>query len=113
MPLRVRSLVGMIPLFAVEVLEGDVISKMPGFQKRMDWFLKNRPDLARHITYMKPAHATVFLNGVLLHNHKELMGPTVHRELAKYVAQPAAMTTAAFIPFLLATSTAPARPRRP
>jgi hypothetical protein len=38
---------------------------------------------------VKPAYATVFLNGVLLHNHKELMGPTVHRELAKYVAQPA------------------------
>ena len=38
---------------------------------------------------VKPAYATVFLNGVLLHNHKELMGPTVHRALAKYVAQPA------------------------
>jgi hypothetical protein len=38
---------------------------------------------------LKPAYATVFLNGVLLHNHKELMGPTVHRELAKYAAQPA------------------------
>ena len=37
---------------------------------------------------VKPAYATVFLNGVLLHNHKELMGPTVHRQLAKYVAQP-------------------------
>lgn len=36
-----------------------------------------------------PAYATVFLNGVLLHNRKELMGPTVHRELAKYAAQPA------------------------
>jgi hypothetical protein len=38
---------------------------------------------------VKPAYATVFLNGVLLHNHKELMGPTVHRELAKYAPQPA------------------------
>lgn len=38
---------------------------------------------------MKPAYATVFLNGVLLHSHKELMGPTVHRQLAKYAAQPA------------------------
>jgi hypothetical protein len=36
-----------------------------------------------------PPLATVFLNGVLLHNHKALMGPTVHRALAKYVAQPA------------------------
>jgi hypothetical protein len=35
-----------------------------------------------------PAYITVFLNGVLLHNRKELMGPTVHRALAKYTAQP-------------------------
>jgi hypothetical protein len=54
-PLRVRSLVGMIPLLAVEVLEGSAIDKMPGFRKRMDWFLKNRKDLARHISYMKPS----------------------------------------------------------
>jgi hypothetical protein len=38
---------------------------------------------------VKPAYATVFLNGVLLHNHKELMGSTVHRALAKYKDQPA------------------------
>jgi hypothetical protein len=37
----------------------------------------------------KPAYLTVFLNGVLLHNRKEVMGPTVHRALAKYVPQPA------------------------
>jgi hypothetical protein len=38
---------------------------------------------------VKPAFMTVFLNGVLLHNRKELMGPTVHRALARYVPQPA------------------------
>lgn len=38
---------------------------------------------------VKPAYLTVFLNGVLLHNHKEVMGPTVHRQLATYVPQPA------------------------
>ena len=38
---------------------------------------------------VKPAYATVFLNGVLLHNHKELMGPTLHRQLAHYAPQPA------------------------
>ena len=36
----------------------------------------------------KPAYLTVFLNGVLLHAHKEVMGPTVHRALAKYSPQP-------------------------
>jgi hypothetical protein len=38
---------------------------------------------------LKPAYMTVFLNGVLLHNRKELMGPTVHRQLARYAPQPA------------------------
>ena len=33
---------------------------------------------------VKPAYLTVFLNGVLLHHRKELMGPTVHRALANY-----------------------------
>jgi hypothetical protein len=40
-----------IPLFAVEVLEERTIQRLPGFRKRMEWFLKNRPDLARHIAY--------------------------------------------------------------
>ncbi|MBI3319422.1 MAG: glucosidase, partial [Candidatus Omnitrophica bacterium] len=52
LPLRVRSMVGIIPLFAVEVLEDDVLAAMPGFQKRMSWFLEHRADLARHISYM-------------------------------------------------------------
>jgi hypothetical protein len=37
---------------------------------------------------LKPAYLTVFLNGILMHNHKELLGPTVHRAAAKYYAQP-------------------------
>jgi hypothetical protein len=38
---------------------------------------------------LKPAVITVFFNGVLVQNHKEAMGPTVHRQVARYVAQPA------------------------
>jgi hypothetical protein len=53
-PLRVRSIVGLIPMLAVEPLEQKLIDRLPGFKKRMEWFLKNRPDLARHITYMEP-----------------------------------------------------------
>jgi hypothetical protein len=52
-PLRVRSLVGLIPLIAVEILEKDTIAKLPGFKKRMEWFLENRKDLARHIGYLE------------------------------------------------------------
>ena len=51
-PLKVRSMVGLIPLFAVEILEEDVIRRLPGFRRRMQWFLDNRPDLARNISYM-------------------------------------------------------------
>jgi hypothetical protein len=55
-PLGVRSIVGIIPLFAVEVLEEEVIERLPGFRKRMEWFLKHRPDLARHVTYCEKSH---------------------------------------------------------
>ena len=48
-PLRVRSLVGLIPLLAVYVLEPGVISKLPDFRRRMSWFLGNRPELARNV----------------------------------------------------------------
>ena len=48
-PLRVRSMVGLIPLFAVETLEPDVVDRLPGFKRRMQWFLDNRPELANHV----------------------------------------------------------------
>jgi hypothetical protein len=51
--LKIRSIVGLIPLFACEVLEHDVIEKLPGFKKRMMWFLKHRPDLARYVSYVE------------------------------------------------------------
>ena len=45
--LRIRSMVGLIPLFAVETLEPELLEKLPGFSKRLEWFLNHRPDLAR------------------------------------------------------------------
>lgn len=51
-PIRTRSLVGIIPLLAVEVLDQRVIDRLPGFKRRMEWFLKNRPDLAQHVSCM-------------------------------------------------------------
>ena len=49
-PLRVRSLVGLLPLIAVEVLEDDVIDRLPAFRRRMRWFLENRRDLAGRVS---------------------------------------------------------------
>jgi glycogen debranching enzyme len=54
-PLRARSMVGLIPLLAVEVLEQDLIKSLPGFRKRMRWFLENRPELGRQVSYMERA----------------------------------------------------------
>ena len=45
-PLRVRSMVGLIPLFAVEVIDCELLDSLPDFAARLDWFLKYRPDLA-------------------------------------------------------------------
>jgi Glycosyl hydrolase family 63 C-terminal domain len=50
-PLRIRSLVGIMPLIAVEVLDEHIVRKLPGFQKRMEWFLSHRTDLAQHVSY--------------------------------------------------------------
>jgi hypothetical protein len=50
-PVRARSMVGLVTLFAAEVLEDEVLEKLPGFRQRMDWFLKYRPDLGNQIAY--------------------------------------------------------------
>jgi hypothetical protein len=44
--LKVRSMVGLIPLFAVETLEPELLEKVPDFKRRLEWFLNYRPDLA-------------------------------------------------------------------
>ncbi len=51
--LKVRSLVGLIPLLGVNVLEPETIKNLPGFEKRLEWFIKNRPDLKKNIACME------------------------------------------------------------
>jgi hypothetical protein len=53
-PLKIRSLVGLMPLIAVEVLEEQQYAHLEGFKKRMEWFLQNRQDVARQIACMHP-----------------------------------------------------------
>ncbi len=48
--LKVRSLVGLIPLFAVEIIDEDMLKKHPVFAQRMQWFLDNRPALAKLVS---------------------------------------------------------------
>lgn len=52
-PLKIRSMVGIIPLFTVDVLYERVINQLPGFRKRMNWFLEHRQDLPEFMTYME------------------------------------------------------------
>jgi hypothetical protein len=49
--LRIRSMVGLIPLFAVETLEPELLEKLPGFRRRLEWFLMHRPDLASLVSH--------------------------------------------------------------
>jgi hypothetical protein len=52
-PMRVRSMVGHTPLFAVSTLEPDTLERFPAFWRRARWFLKNRPELAQHCPMME------------------------------------------------------------
>lgn len=53
MPMKIRSLVGLIPLIAVVVLRDEVLAKLPDFRRRMEWFLTHRKDLAKDISMMR------------------------------------------------------------
>jgi hypothetical protein len=57
-PLRVRSMVGLIPLYAVETLEPDIVDQLPGFKRRMQWFIDNKPELREHICEVETPQGT-------------------------------------------------------
>ncbi len=50
-PLRVRSMVGLIPLFAVETIEPETLERLPNFARRMEWFLQHKPALAQLVSH--------------------------------------------------------------
>jgi hypothetical protein len=52
-PLKVRSLVGLIPLCSNVILYDSVIEKLPGFKNRMNWFLANKPHMSKYMTYLE------------------------------------------------------------
>ena len=51
--LKVRSMVGLVPLFAVEILDPETLKALPNFKRRMEWFINNRPDLQKNIASME------------------------------------------------------------
>lgn len=95
-PLRTRSLVGLLPIIAVELLDEGRIAKLQGFKKRMDWFLQHRADLAHHVSYcvkggthghrllaIPSRERLERLLGYLL-DEKEFLSPFGIRSLSKY-----------------------------
>lgn len=94
--LKVRSMVGLIPLFAVEVLDEEIFQQMPEFTARLDWFLQNRPDLAnlisrwgdrgknqRHLLSLLRGHRMKCLLKRML-DEKEFLSPYGVRALSRY-----------------------------
>ena len=49
-PLKIRSMVGLIPLFAVTTIEPHLLEQVPQFKLHLEWFLEHRPDLARLVS---------------------------------------------------------------
>jgi len=95
-PLRVRSMVGLIPLFAAEVLEPGLFEQLPGFSRRLRWFLEHRPDLAslvsrwqetavgeRHLLSLLRGHRMKKLLARLL-DETEFLSPYGVRALSRY-----------------------------
>ena len=52
-PMKIRSMVGLIPLFAVETLEPELLARLPGFKRRLEWFIDHRPDLIGNVACMR------------------------------------------------------------
>lgn len=57
-PIRIRSMVGLVPLFAAEVMDAEILDKLPGFRRRFQWFLQNRPEMAADTESMRGADGT-------------------------------------------------------
>ena len=96
LPLRTRSLVGLLPIIAVELLDEGRIALLPGFKKRMDWFLQHRSDLAQHVSYCEsggthghrllaiPSRERLQRLLSYLLDEKEFLSPFGIRSLSKY-----------------------------
>ncbi len=52
-PLKLRSMVGLLPLLAVETLDSSVMKKLPGFSRRLEWFVEHRPDMTANVACMQ------------------------------------------------------------
>jgi hypothetical protein len=94
--LKIRSMVGLIPLAAVEVLDHDLLDRLPDFKRRVEWVLNNRPDLASLISrWYEPGKGETRLLSILrghrmkmllkrMFDETEFLSPHGIRSLSKY-----------------------------
>ena len=105
-PLRIRSMVGLIPLIAVEAIHADTLARLRGFHRRTRWFIDNRKDLASRISFMEGDGAGMHLLLAipsrdrlekvlrLLFDENEFLSPFGLRSLSKrHAAEPYVFTT--------------------
>jgi hypothetical protein len=95
-PLKIRSIVGLIPLFAVETLEPDDLARLPEFARRLEWFIEHRSDLTDSVACMKtPGHGERRLLSVVtperlrrvlsyMLDEREFLSPFGVRALSRY-----------------------------
>lgn len=74
-PMKIRSMVGLIPLFAVETIEPEMVQQLPDFKRRLEWVIENRPDLAALISrwYEHGKGETRLLSLLRGHRMKQLL----------------------------------------
>jgi len=93
--MKVRSMVGLIPLYAVETLEPEIVNKLEGFRRRMQWFIDNRPEFRDHVDMQETPRGTRILLSIVgrqqlpsvlryLLDENEFLGPHGIRAISRY-----------------------------
>jgi hypothetical protein len=96
--LKIRSMVGLIPLFAVETLEPEIVERLPGFKRRMQWFIDNHADMPEHIeTTERSARGVRRLLSLVSRNQlKRILARMLDESVSRVDYEPAESRTGTF-----------------